>query len=213
MSGLPRTKCHWEGTVLAVQPRAKIWRYRMDNRTHTMLGFNLWLDGERDGTPTHFSVAISGLQQSKLLFRVGDEASGTAWPVENPKKEVADLYRAGDLRVIERREIPPTTIPPPFGGVPPPLGTYQARGARMLAEQRWKFACMTCVWANRSAVEIEYNFGKTKRYRQETFCYGPKSCSLYTMGRPRAVPYKDCGSSMDEGWMDAMLTGHRGDDE
>lgn len=213
MSTITPTKCHWQGTILAVQPRAKVWRYRLDNRTHTMLGFNLWLDGQRDGTASRFAVAISGLQQSKLLFRVGDVASGTAWPVENPQKEVANLYRAGDLRVINRVEHPATTTVPPFVGVPPPLGTYQARGARMLAEQRWKSACMTCVWANRSAVEIEFNFGKTKCYRQETFCYGPKSCALYAMGRPRAVPYKDSGSSMDEGWMDAMLTDHRGDDE
>ena len=31
-----------------------------------------------------------------------------------------------------------------------------------------------------AAVEIEYNWGVSKKYRFESFCYGPKSCKLYT---------------------------------
>ena len=70
------------------------------------------------------------------------------------------------------------------------------------------------MWANKSAVEIEYNFGKSKRYRSETFCYGPKSCPLYAMGEPRAVPYYGHSyPSMDDGGLDDSITGHRGQDE
>ncbi len=49
--------------------------------------------------------------------------------------------------------------------------------------------------------------------RFESLCYGPKSCKLYKMGKPRAVPYKDCGSDYDEGWMDDLCTERRGLDD
>jgi hypothetical protein len=62
-------------------------------------------------------------------------------------------------------------------------------------------------------VTIEYDFGRTQRFRFESFCYGPKSCPLYTMGRPRAVPYKDMDSVYDEGWLDEDMTFHRDEDD
>ncbi len=62
-------------------------------------------------------------------------------------------------------------------------------------------------------VEIEYNFGKKKRYRKETLCYGPKSYTLYHMGPPRPVQYYEEGSYMDEGWMDDLCTELRGEDD
>lgn len=52
-----------------------------------------------------------------------------------------------------------------------------------------------------------------EKYRFEPFCYGPKNCKLYKMGKPRAVPYKDCGSSYDEGWLDEICTENRDDEE
>lgn len=33
------------------------------------------------------------------------------------------------------------------------------------------------------------------------------------MGKPRAVPYKDRGSSYDEGWLDEICTQNRDDEE
>lgn len=42
---------------------------------------------------------------------------------------------------------------------------------------------------------------------------GPKNCKLYKMGKPRAVPYKDCGNSYDEGWLDEICTERRDDEE
>ena len=62
-------------------------------------------------------------------------------------------------------------------------------------------------------VTIEYNWGVSQKFRFESFCYGPKSCKNYKMGRPRAVPYKDCGSSYDEGWLDEICTENRDWDE
>jgi hypothetical protein len=190
-----------------------VWRYVTDNRTHHHLGFNLWLEGEAGGEPGKFIVAISGIQQRKLQFRIGDAAKGTAWPCKHSRHEIADYYRAGSLRVVSRIDEPNEQNPPPFVGTPPPQEIYEARGARMLDSKRWARECMTCMWANKSAVEIEYNFGRSKRYRSETFCYGPRSCPLYAMGRPRPVPYYDRGSFMDNGGLDECLTGHRAPDE
>lgn len=53
----------------------------------------------------------------------------------------------------------------------------------------------------------------TQKFRFESFCYGPKNCKLYKTGKPRAVPYKDCGSSYDEGWLDEICTENRDDEE
>jgi len=81
----------------------------------------------------------------------------------------------------------------------------------MLDVKRWRKQCLTCMWANTSAVEIEYKFGEVKHYRKETFCCGPRSCPLYDMCPSRQVPYFDSFSSLDEGWMDDLCTEQRGD--
>lgn len=63
-------------------------------------------------------------------------------------------------------------------------------------------------------VEIAWDIDrKINKYRFESFCYGPKSCKLYKMGRPRAVPYKGRSSATDEGWLDALCTEGRDYDE
>ena len=65
-----------------------------------------------------------------------------------------------------------------------------------------------------SNIEIIWDFDrKISKYRFESFCYGPKSCKLYKMGKARSVPYKNRGSSLDEGWLDDLVTENRDDDE
>jgi len=76
-----------------------------------------------------------------------------------------------------------------------------------------KGKCFQCVWASMSNVTIEFDFGKKQKYRFEAFCYGPKSCKYYKMGKPRAVPYKGWGTRYDDGWMDALCTENRGYDD
>jgi len=83
----------------------------------------------------------------------------------------------------------------------------------MLDQKTWGTACMTCIWANKSAVEIEYDSGRAKRYRSETSCYGPKSCPIYEAGSPRPVPYHGHATLMDGGGLDECCAGHRGYDE
>lgn len=212
MNATEPEKIEWRGTIVSVQPRTTVWRYRLDNRTHYHRGYNLFLDGEANGMKTRFSVAVSEKQQRKLVFRIGDEAKGTAWTKMYDVSDYADYYRAGGLQITKKAEQAETT-PPPYLIEPPDMATYERRGARMLSAASYKGKCFQCAWATMSAVEIEYNWGVSKRYRFESFCYGPKSCKLYKMGKPRAVPYKGCGSVYDEGWMDDLCTQYRGEDE
>jgi hypothetical protein len=202
-------KIEWQGTIVSIQPRTTVWRYVLDNRTHYHIGYNLFLDGEANGAKVAFSVAISEKQQQKLEFSIGDEAKGTAWTKLYEVTDYADYYRAGGLKIIKRVERAAETSPPPYLITPPDMATYQWRGARMLSLSRWKGKCFQCAWANMAAVEIEYNWGVSKKYRFESFCYGPKSCKFYKMGKPRAVPYKNRGTHYDEGWLDDICTERR----
>jgi len=52
-----------------------------------------------------------------------------------------------------------------------------------------------------------------KRYRQETFCYGPKSCPFYKAGLTRTVPGRKGMSWEEEDWVDEEATSHRGMDD
>jgi hypothetical protein len=206
-------RIRWQGQIESVQCRAWVWRYKMDNRTHHHIGFNLFLDGTADGKDGRFIVAVSDTQHAKHQFRIGDEFKGTAWPCIKAKHDIADYYRAGGFKALSRNEETPTSSGPPFTGLLPSVATFEWRGARLLDAKLWRKQCFACMWANKSAVEIEYKFGTVKRYRKETFCYGPKSCPLYDMGPPRQVQYFECTPSIDDGWMDDICTETRGDDD
>lgn len=72
-------KIEFQGEILSVQPRSNVWRYRLDNRTHSLTGFKLFLREIAEGDEKMFSAAISGAQQEKNQFRIGDRVKGTAW--------------------------------------------------------------------------------------------------------------------------------------
>lgn len=206
-------KMNWQGTVLSIQPRTTVWRYLLDNRTHNHIGYNLFLDGEVNGESKCFSVAISEKQQFKNIFRIGNLLSGTAWTKMYKVTDYADFYKSGSLKRLKEDHDLSEQIAPPWKIAPPDLETYSYRGARILSLSCWKGKCFQCVWANMAAVEIEYNWGISKKYRFESFCYGPKSCKLYKMGKPRSVPYKNLGVFYDEGWLDDLCTERREYDE
>jgi len=208
-----QSKIEWRGTVISIQPRTRVWRYVTDNRTHYHIGYNLFLDGIADGVNGPFVVAISEVQQQKGKFNIGDEIQGTAWTKQYPEREYADFYRAGSLKHLGKTADNMEASPPPWRILPPDMRTYEARGARMLSKNLWKTKCFQCIWANMSNVEIIWDFDrKISKYRFESFCYGPKSCKLYKMGRARSVPYKG-RSSMDTGWLDDLCTEGRDYDE
>ena len=212
-SGITQEKIRFQGKIRSVQPRSNVWRYKLDNRTHSLIGYNLFLEGEADGKKGRFSVAISEKQQKKMQFHIGDEISGTAWTKKYPKWEYADYYRAGALKKKCQGPDPDEEAREPWVGEAPGLSVYDWRGCRMLDKRRWSSKCFKCKWAAMANVAIEYNWGVSQRFRFESFCYGPKNCSLYEMGKPRAVPYIYEGSHFDEGWLDDICTERRGDDE
>ena len=208
------SKVNWKGKIISIQPRTRVWRYLTDNRTHYHLGYNLFIEGHSCHTKKQFTVAISEKQQSKGLFRIDDVLEGTAWTKKYAEREYADYYRAGSLKLLDRVNEHFEVIPPPWIMIPPSLQVYRERGARMLSKSRWKTKCFTCVWANMANVEIQWDFDKDiKKYRFETFCYGPKSCKYYKMGRARAVPYKNRNSALDDGILDELCTEDRGEDD
>ena len=88
-----------------------------------------------------------------------------------------EFYKVSKLKVLKRAvDIEVETTPPPWLGPPPELEIYRHRGHRRLAARTYSSKCTSCLWGCRMPVEItvdHWNPG-TKRYRFETFCYGPK---------------------------------------
>lgn len=206
---ITQERISFRGKIVSIQPRSNVWRYRLDNRTHTLTGYNLFLaDGDRA-----FTIAISEKQYQKHLFRIGDVIRGTGWTKLHPKLEYADYYRCGALRVVERAEEKPASAAPPYQGEVPDLAIYRWRGCRILDSRRWSGKCFPCKWAAMANVTIEYNWGVSWKFRFEAFCYGPKNCRFYTMGRPRSVPDKQVGTCYDVGWIDEMMTENRNDEK
>ena len=52
-----------------------------------------------------------------------------------------------------------------------------------------------------------------RKYRTETFCYGPKSCPVYMPGPQRVVPGRKGMSYVEEDWVDEEETANRGPQE
>lgn len=147
-------KIRFHGTVRAVQVRSDVWRYRLDNRTHSHRGYNVFLEGTAADEEGRFSVAISEKQQQRLQLRIGDEVSGTAWTKLYPKREYADYYRAGALKVFARNPAPAEGDGPPWAGEVEPLEVYAYRQCRMLDTRRYKGKCFCCKWAAMANVAV-----------------------------------------------------------
>ncbi len=90
MRGEEQRKIAYQGIIASVQPRSNVWRYRLDNRTHSHTGYNIFLTGTADGEDSKFVVAISEKQQEKHRFHIGglirsagvgnvSNANGLAW--------------------------------------------------------------------------------------------------------------------------------------
>jgi hypothetical protein len=72
------------------------------------------------------------------------------------------------------------------------------------------------MWGARMAVEIiveNWNPKGRKKYRYETFCYGPFNCKLYKAGANRKVEGRNGMIYVEEDWVDEMAVEHRGEDE
>jgi hypothetical protein len=142
------------------------------------------------------------------------EVSGQSVPVDDPRLETAGYYKTSRLKIEKGGEDAPPDGPP-FLGVPPDLPTYRERGHRRLDARTYDARCMTCIWGCRMPVVmiIDHWNPSQKKYRFETFCYGPKSCAFYRAGPTRKVPGRKGMSWEEEDWVDEEATSHRGPDE
>ena len=207
------SKVTWSGVLEGVQPRIDLGR-SFDERFHSYLGYLLVVDGEMGGERRTFTVRIGPAAQAKHGFRAGDRVSGLAHAAADPEAEVADLYKASALALLERRPLA-LPAPPPWLGEPPELPVYRMRGHQRLDGRTYDASCRTCQWGCRMAVEMiidQWNPGVVQR-RFETFCYGPKSCAIYRPGPNRRVPGRKGMSYTEEDWVDEESTSGRGNDE
>lgn len=204
----------WLGIVTSVQPRIRLLR-SFDQRSHAYLGYVLQIEGRvGDSDDSSFWIAVGKAAHAKHQFRVGDTVSGRSAPVHDTRKESAAYYKSAGIKVLQRAE-KDESIPPPWHTIAPDLEVYRERGHRRLSARTYGSNCMSCIWGCRMAVEItvdHWNPGQ-KRYRSETFCYGPKACPLYKAGPTRKVPGRKGMSWEEEDWVDEDATAHRTDDE
>lgn len=208
-----RDKLTWKGVALSIQPRIRLLR-SFDQRSHSYLGYALRVKGTVDNDERELTIGIGKGAHAKHSFRAGDELEGLCNPVRNPEIESVEFYEVSKLQVHSRGS-ENTGKPPPWHGVPPTLEIYRARGRRRLDAQTYEQFCLTCIWGCRMAVEMiidQWNPNK-KRYRHETFCYGPKSCKFYNAGAVRTVPGRKGMRWTEEDWVDEEATAHRGPDE
>ncbi len=206
-------KISWNGTATGVQPRIRLSR-SFDQSSHSYLGYVLRMDGTVGGEQREFMVAIGKAAQVKYGFRAGDQVSGESEPVEDPRTEIAGLYKTAKLEVMNRPAAK-LSPPPPWLDVPPALEVYRERGHRRLDPKRYEGKCCSCMWGATMAVEMIIDHWKPTnvKWRTETFCYGPKSCSLYRAGATRKVPGRKGMTWEEEDWVDEDATRHRADDD
>jgi hypothetical protein len=202
----------WTGTVQSIQPRIRLSR-SFDQASHSYLGYVLKLEGTVSNEHRTFSVAIGPAQQKKFHIEAGDTLSGLAEPVPDPRMETAEFFRVSKLKVEKTPLL--HAQEPPWLGPPPALEIYRQRGQRRLAATTFEKSCSACIWGCRMPVEMiidHWNPAKRK-YRFETFCYGPKNCSIYSAGAKRIVPGRNGMKYIEEDWVDEQSTSHRSDEE
>ncbi len=206
-------KLPFQGALISVQPRIRLLR-SFDQRNHGYLGYVLRVNGTIGDEQREFIVGIGKGAQAKHAFRAGDVVSGECQQGEDTKLETVEFYKASKLKLLKRPE-GAQPVPPPWLGIPPDLETYRQRGHRRLDAHTYEAKCRSCIWGCRMAVKmiIDHWNPSNKKFRTETFCYGPKSCLFYKAGPTRKVPGRKGMSWEEEDWVDEEATAHRGMDE
>lgn len=204
-------KLSFRGTLTSVQPRIRLSR-SFDQRSHSYLGYVLRLRGDVDHQRREFTVAIGKAAQEKHELGLGYEISGEGERVTDRRTEAADIYKVSKLKV-ETMVLIDRLQPPPWIGAPPALEVYRERGHRRLDARTYETKCATCIWGCRMPVEmiVDQWRPEVRRYRFETFCYGPKSCPAYRAGPTRKVPGRNGMSWEEADWIDQEATAHRSD--
>jgi len=200
-------------SIISIQPRIRLTR-SFDEASHTYLGYAIRLEGELDNHQTTFSIGIGKAAHAKHQFKVNDIISGECLPVPDPDIEPTQFYKVSKLKVISQGELGSPSIP--WEIIPPELEVYRERGHRRLAARTYDTKCSSCIWGARMPVEIivdNWNPRGRKKYRFETFCYGPLSCKLYKAGPNRKVEGRNGMVYVEEDFVDEMAVEHRDPDE
>lgn len=206
-------KLEWQGRVISVQPRIRLWR-SFDEVAHSYHGYNLRIFGTLAHQEREYVVAIGKSAQAKNRIQIDDQVSGLGEVVADQNLEIADINKVSGLKVISGNK-QSIREPPPFVGVTPDLTVYRERGHRRLDVRTFTKKCNSCIWGCEMPVEITIDKWKPhiKRFRRETFCYGPKSCPSYKSGPTRKVPGRNGMSHEEESWIDEQTVAHRGPDD
>jgi len=204
-------KIEWQGHLIGVQPRIRLLR-SFDQRHHGYLGYVLIVDGQVGVKFKQYLVGIGKGAQAKHRFQAGDEVSGLCEPVADPRIEPSEYYKVSKLTVLSRGRLSP---PPPWTDLAVDLEIYRRRGHRRLSVVTYDKNCLPCKWGCRMAVDmtIDHWNPSQRKFRTETFCYGPKSCRIYRPGPTRKVPGRKGMSYEEEDWVDEQETDHRGPDD
>jgi hypothetical protein len=201
------------GRIISIQPRIHLTR-SFDESSHTHLGYAITLDGEIEDQNTTFSIGIGKATHAKHQFKVNDVISGECLQVPDPETEPVEYYKVSKLKVISYGTITKTSAP--WELVPPELEVYRDRGHRRLAAKTYDTKCSSCMWGARMPVEIiidNWNPKSRRKYRFETFCFGPLNCKLYKAGPNRKVEGRNGMVYVEEDWVDAMNVEHRGEED
>jgi hypothetical protein len=208
-----KNKIPWSGEIVSIQPRIRLLR-SFDQRSHSYLGYTLLIEGVVGEEQRSFGVGIGKGAQERNQFQAGDLVSGRSEVVRDPRNEVSEYYQTSELQRVEKGTKTQGS-PPPWQGTPPALEVYRQRGHRRLETRTYEAKCRVCIWGCRMPVEMiidQWNPSK-KRYRFETFCYGPKSCAFYKAGPTRKVPGRKGMTWEEEDWVDEEALSHRAVDE
>lgn len=206
-------KSSFTGIITSIQPRIRLTR-SFDEASHTYLGYAITIAGTIDNQETTFSIGIGKTAQVKFNFKVNDIISGECLPVPDPDMEPVDYYKVSKLAKVA--EGVQGSLSVPWESPPPGLDIYRERGHRRLAARTYDVKCSSCMWGCRMPVEImvdNWNPRGQRRYRFETFCYGPLSCKLYKAGPNRKVEGRKGMVYVEEDWVDEEAVSHREMDE
>lgn len=206
-------KIQWRGNLISIQPRIRLTR-SFDQRSHSYLGYTLRLIGKVGDLEKEFLVGIGKGAHAKHKFSAGDFIEGESLPVADSRLEPVEFYKTSKFKILKRSNLKFGT-PPPWLGVPEDLAIYRQRGHRRLDARTYAARCLTCIWGCRMPVEMiidQWN-PQQRRYRFETFCYGPLSCRAYKAGPTRKVPGRRGMTWEEEDWVDEEATLHRELDE
>ena len=206
-------KIVWFGDIISVQPRIRLLR-SFDQRQHSYQGYVLRVNGAMGADTREFLVAVGKGAHEKFRFQAGMKVSGKSVYVQDSRLETAELYKTSGLKAEKQPDVE-SRAGPPFPGIPPDLETYRSRGHLRLDARTYEAKCTACIWGCRMPVEmiIDHWNPSKKKYRFETFCYGPKSCAFYRPGPNRKVPGRKGMSHTEEDWVDEEATSHRDVDE